>query len=304
MQNIESNHILDSKNPNNLQDSILDSIQSKNIFVNLSMWGSTLNERNIVFSYLFKQKVIKNVITTLDWWVFHYENDVSKFDFLYTNNFGEIFKMYFNEKTIKCAFLWEKSEPCVGKKFDIFNESIVSWMGDDSMKYFGGLQNFLKNKGNVAARNLREKPLEMGNITKSNKFSQELATPFIKILESNPQTQFHIILPTYPRLFWALQGEIFFTTWQENIRFFLRHTRHLRNVRIYGLDDLNFADDIANFKDIQHYSPQMNVLQLRAIATQSHILNTQNIESYFAKMQEKIKNYDVTAFLNAVENMP
>lgn len=267
------------------------------------MWGSTLNERNVVFSYLLQQKVIKNVITTLDWWVFSYENDASKFDFLYTNNIDDLLKMYVNEKNLKCARAWSRSEACVGKKFDIYNESIVAWMDDDSMQYFGGLQNFIKSKGNREAKNLPKKPLEMGNITKSSKSTAMLSAPFIEILKSNSKTQFHIILPTYPRLFWALQGEKFFKSWQQNILHFLNETASLPNVRIYGFDELDYADNIANFKDIQHYSPQLNVLQLHAIATHTHILNLQNIESYFATMQEKIKNYDPTPFLKAAEKL-
>lgn len=264
------------------------------------MAGSTINERNVVLSYLFKEKVIKNVIFSLDWWLFNSQNDTSKFDFLYTENLFDLFKIYFNDKSIICALKWSKTKECVGKKIDIFAESSVSWY-EWSKEYFGGLQHFIKNEfGQKDLKRLLNPHTDSSN---TNKSPQELIAPLIEIFKNNAKTRFHIILPTYHRLFYITQGKEFFAIWQEHILYFLGECEKLANVRIYGLDDLAFADDIANYKDLQHYSPQMNIMQLEAIANSTHILTTKNIQSYFAIMQNGIESLDITPFMQAARTL-
>ncbi|EAJ5682006.1 hypothetical protein BXA13_06775 [Campylobacter lari] len=73
------------------------------------------------------------------------------------------------------------------------------------------------------------------------------------------------------------------------------------NVKIYGFDDLDYADDIANYKDLTHYNIDMNEMQLDAIKNQTNILTPENMDEYFKIMEEKIKNYDLNPLIEQIK---
>ena len=78
-------------------------------------------------------------------------------------------------------------------------------------------------------------------------------------------------------------------------------SQHLPNMKIYGFDDLDYADNIANYKDLTHYNVDMNSMQLDAIANGTHILTAQNIDNYLATMESKIKSYDISPLIEQIK---
>lgn len=46
----------------------------------------------------------------------------------------------------------------------------------------------------------------------------------------------------------------------------------------------------------------MNSMQLNAIRDHTHILNTQNMDKYFNTMEKKIKEFDLTPFVEYIKN--
>ena len=81
--------------------------------------------------------------------------------------------------------------------------------------------------------------------------------------------------------------------WSEGFRWLIEESSKFDNLDIYGFDDMNYADNIANYRDSTHYNTDMNKLQLDSIKNKTHILTPQNIESYLDIMQEKIKSYNI-----------
>lgn len=73
------------------------------------------------------------------------------------------------------------------------------------------------------------------------------------------------------------------------------------NAQIYGFDDLDYADEPLNYQDGVHYKPDLNSMQIKAIAANTHRINAQNIDIYLAKMQEKIAAYDLTPLINDIK---
>ncbi|WP_416860394.1 hypothetical protein [Helicobacter ganmani] len=65
------------------------------------------------------------------------------------------------------------------------------------------------------------------------------------------------------------------------------------NATLYGFDDIDYADKIANYKDLTHYNIDMNSMQLDAIRDNTHRLTSENIEEYLKIMKQKIQEYDV-----------
>ncbi|MWV61862.1 hypothetical protein DCO58_07295 [Helicobacter saguini] len=261
------------------------------------MSGSSFNERAVVLKYLLKEKVINNVIYSLDWFGFSDENVIDSFDFLYIDDSIKNIRIYFNPHFITCALSWNLDFKCVGKKYDIYADSMNFWM-NDYKKYFGSIKNYLQNPENIKEL---KKPKEKINIIESKKIGKKLVDKYVlNIMKNNPQTQFYLLIPTTSRLYYKLKGDVFLKSWQQNIRYVVSECENLQNVRIYGFDDLDYADNIANYKDSRHYNVNMNLMQLKAIANQTHILDSKNIESYLQTMQEKIKNYDISPLITEV----
>ena len=66
-------------------------------------------------------------------------------------------------------------------------------------------------------------------------------------------------------------------------------------------DDLDYADDIRNYKDQAHYNIDMNSMHLDAIKNNTHILTTQNMDRYFELMEQKIRAYDLEPLIQIIK---
>lgn len=99
-----------------------------------------------------------------------------------------------------------------------------------------------------------------------------------------------------------MRGREYFSMWAAVIREFVLECEKFSNVRIYGFDLLSFADNIANYKDVVHHNSQINSIYIQSIAKGEHILDAANIDTYLAKMQEKIQNYDTREIFNIIES--
>lgn len=82
---------------------------------------------------------------------------------------------------------------------------------------------------------------------------------------------------------------------------FVKESAKYPNVKIYGFDDTSYPDIFTNFRDCVHYNVDMNSMQLDAIANRTHILTPQNIDTYLATMESKIKNYDIAPLIAEIK---
>lgn len=274
-------------------------LDSKNLWVNLSMHGASFNERAVVLDFLLRTKTIKNIIYSLDWFGFTDENEVDSFNFLYKDDSINNIRIYFNTHFITCAIEWSKDSKCVGKQIDIYKQSFGYW-ANNYAKYFGSVQNYLKNSENIKEFSKKETKI---NLIESRKLGQRLSKVYIlDYVKKYPNTKFYFLIPPVSRLYFVIKGNDFFKAWSDNIRDFVVACKELENVKIYGFDTLSYPDNIANYKDSRHYNADMNLLQLKAIANNTNIIDSKNIESYLKEMEIKIKNYDISPFLNVIKD--
>lgn len=293
-------------------------------WINLSLAGSDFSERKILLDYALKRKNIKQVIFSIDNFVLingDKENSTSwRVDSrLYAEGlFLEKFKRYLNKKFIKCALRWSKKAECVGNKNDL--ETIAQ---DNNCrankKYFGGMANWNEWQKEQAVRlyseyvknDFRPKSEE----TKRLNFDEQkiyLQESILRIIKENPQIEFYLIFPPHTRFYYALfpfseahhkgrKGKEIFAEVRQILPYFTQEVENLKNAKIYGFDNLDYADNIANYIDHEHYYLDMNSMQLDAIANGTHILTAQNIDKYLATMESKIKNYDITPLIKQIQ---
>ena len=81
---------------------------------------------------------------------------------------------------------------------------------------------------------------------------------------------------------WKQSDPNAFQIYIETLRMVVNETSKYSNVFIYGFDDQSFLDDLANYKDTSHYSPEYNSRILTWIKNGEHLLNTENLENYIS----------------------
>ena len=286
-------------------------------WINISNGSFALNERAVILRYIFKHSKPKHFIFSLD--ITHlvvcHTNGTANFAFLYDDSEINDLKIYLNKKIISCALKFSTSEECVGKKV-LTNLISWTWGIDPDYKWkirFGGIKQWLKypyefgtNAGGdldirdtarmAAAIKYNPKSFE-GSIRAHQKYVDENLLTFAR---QNPSVKFSIVIPTYSRLYYRLNDEVFPKA-RVILKWLINEVANLENVKIYGFDDLTYADKISNYKDLTHYNVDMNSMQLDAIASGTHILTPQNIDEYLATMEAKIKAYDLTPLINEIK---
>lgn len=278
-------------------------------WVNLSLWGSAYNERAVILEYLFGYKKPQKIIYSLESFTITSIKDSSRFDYLYDGNPLDDFKVYLNDRFILCALAWSEKKKCVGKKE---LEELLKWSNHEDLKIlFGGFENWLKygKKETIAMlKNIKDTPF----VVKKDNFDLEkqrnyIQTYVLDFVAENPQTQFYFIVPTYSRLSYRIGSDNFdnkvFYNRALNLKWFVQELEKYPNTKIFGFDTLDYADDIANYKDFTHYNVDMNSLHLDSIKQGKHILDSNNIDSYLKAMEDKIKNYDLKPFIEKAKTI-
>ncbi|TEY03450.1 hypothetical protein [Campylobacter sp. US33a] len=279
-------------------------------WMNLSLGGSTFALRSVILEYLFKHKNIKNIIYSVD---IRALNDFKmpedkNFIALYNDNTLNLFKIYLSNRFVICALTFSKKEKCIGKN-DL--DTLTNW-GIQDQKYFGGFEKW--SKGWLESKNFKNEILKAQNfkpnlnidISDFKNYTEKYLLNFIK---KHQNTQFHLIVPSYSRLNYRRlsYGEYYnkdsklFSKYYAIVSWLIKETSKYPNVKIYGFDDLDYADDIRNYKDPAHYNTDMNSMQLDAIKNGMHILTPQNMDEYFKIMEEKIRNYNLTPFVEFIK---
>ncbi|WP_278347771.1 hypothetical protein [Helicobacter pullorum] len=277
-------------------------------WVNLSLINSSYDERAVVLEYLFGYKKPQKIIYSLESFTIASIKDSSRFDYLYDENPLDDFKVYLNDKFILCALAWRESKDCTGRDL----EELLKWSNHEDLKIlFGGFEKWLKygKKETIAMlKNIKDTPF----VVKKDNFDLEKQRSYIQtyvldFVAENPQTQFYFIVPTYSRLSYRIgsgdfDNKVFYNR-ALNLKWFVQELEKYPNAKIYGFDTLDYADDIANYRDFTHYNVDMNSLHLDSIRGEKHILDSNNIDSYLKVMEDKIKNYDLKPFIEKAKTI-
>ena len=286
-------------------------------WLNLAVSSSRFYEREDLIKYTLQHKQIKQIIYALEnYFLVNGESRVNErtgFNPLNLNRSSfENFKILLNAQFVECALLWSKQKKCVGG--DLKNTYVTPY----EKNKFG----FTNWRNDEKEEFVRELELYENDNYQAIEFHSAEIQEYIKehillYVEQNPQINFHFILPTQSRFFWKIpyfwndgknfmtnakrSPEQYYADWKVMIKWFIQESAKYPNVKIYGFDDLDYADSLDNYTDARHYNVDMNSMQLDAIANGTHILTPQNIDTYLATMESKIKNYDITPLIAEIK---
>lgn len=269
-------------------------------WVNISAPSSTFDERGVILDYLFRVKNPKSIIYSLD--PFENAKYKNEFRFLYDENYLDDLKVYVNKRFILCAMLWQTSVNCVGKE-DLFK--LTRWGLDiDFRNMFGGVENWLTYNRQEAIKyfkNIKIEPFEPKDKIHDFTKLQNLANnSLIKYIKQNPQTKFHLIIPTYSKFHYRVDSKDAFIKNREFYKWLIVEISKYPNAYVYGFDDLDYADNIESYRDSEHYDMDLNSMHLDSIRDKTNILTPSNMETYFQIMERKIKNYNADKILDFV----
>lgn len=284
-------------------------------FMNLSLSSSDYFERALILEFAFRHKNFKKIIYSLDTDKFLEQRKgdpnyaLNEFDFLYDKNQLNDIKVYLND-----TFLRKIAIPkCRTSDFDRPN----AWFKIKTHSVrFGGFNNWIKNKDDWqiedAFKDIKNAILDLKNakfqslenlddeIVKSKKYVDEYVLKFVL---QNQQTEFLLVLPPYSRIHNSIEFHTKkrdFLVTKEILRYLVQKSVEFKNLKIYAWGDTNYPDNIANYKDLKHYSHKFNSLMLLYLKDGVGLLTPQNFDEYYKKFEHKVQEFDLMHYYKQI----
>ena len=109
--------------------------------------------------------------------------------------------------------------------------------------------------------------------------------------------------PPYSRIQNALNAQYdrpVFERVKESIKYLVAASGEFKNLKVFGWGDMDFPDDIANYKDLLHYSHIINSLILQNIQKDIGLITQGNIDNYLTNFEERSKKFDLLSIDNSI----
>lgn len=278
-------------------------------FVNLSLSAGDFFERGLVLRRLLERRPVRQVVYSLD---FIYLNQrkgywyypLPSYDYLYdANPFNDI-RAYLNGHFLGCLLRWSHEPDCIGRKTDLDRPN--AWMEEpEEAKRFGGLEAWCQARDNGQIRDVYAKLTEATHAIRAGTVEtpdpaqvaraiEYLENNLIKWVRKYPKTQFQLVFPPYSRAKLAIWYQYQLgdaETHAAVIRYLAGLSGRLPNLHVYGYEDQDFLDDIAHYKDMDHFDPGINSLITRSIERGEHRITPTNVERYIAEARRRGRAY-------------
>lgn len=290
-------------------------------FANISMSGSNYYERKFPLDYALN-KGAKRVIYSLDSYYTDQPTEnktypAATFDYLYSDNPYKL-KLYLQSNIISCAVQWSDQAKCVGHKktTDMPNQWISSKRHNAR---FGGLEKWFDARNDNQIKQAFSEIRSTANKIKNGGFTsapQENLEPEVNkavnyiennvlaFVRANPNTHFDLVFPPYFRAIYAgwhqLQSKEA-RAHEAVIYYVAKEASKLNNVTVYGYEDQDFLDDIANYKDLRHYTIWVNEMIMKGIADGRNIITPHNVDQYIQTARNKGLEFDLVALGEEVD---
>ena len=279
-------------------------------FMNLSFPNADYYERDLVLDYLLRHRKIKKILYSLDPDKFFFQRKGLKsyplkhFVYLYDKNPFNDIKAYLNDKMLKKVFSFGFS--C--KVSDIDRPS--AWMRNEKyMARFNGFENWLKDRDDKEIVKIHiEDIIDAGKFMLSGeeedlsevdelikKSVQYIDDYFLSNVKKYPDIEFIAFIPPHSRLKDSMIVNSFhakFLTVKEAYRHIVTASMFHKNLKIYGWGNLEYQNDIKNYRDLVHYGPDMNTMMLQYIHDDFGRLTLDNFDEYYEQYEENARAFD------------
>lgn len=142
--------------------------------------------------------------------------------------------------------------------------------------------------------------VETENIDARMKNNLDSTLTFLDI-KNHPDTEYIFVLPPYSALYWFHTGlNRYYNNYKDFIRTFIRETGKYNNTKVLCFYDLDEITDLNNYSDLTHFNPAMSDKIVENMFTTEYILNTDNVEQRFNKLDSLVNIF----FLENKEWLP
>lgn len=258
--------------------------------IKLSIAGGKSLEFKQILDIAFSNHKIETVLFGLDVYSFFNVKEANNDfpDYLYDNNFFNDYKYLLSLDTLKRSFKVIFSKNNNTNKIEDNYNHMFEWQNNYQKNF--NLENVINNWKN---RNT------MFNHKKDSWNLQQLESNFdnnlYKIIVENKNTKFIIFFPPYSILTYK--------DWQEkeSLDTILRFKEYIYNKLIslenVYLHDFQIAKDVthnlANYKDITHYSQNINFWIIEQIGNGNFLLNSENKNKIEMDFRQQINQYEI-----------
>ena len=126
------------------------------------------------------------------------------------------------------------------------------------------------------------------------RFQENIDKNIISIIQENPNIKFYYFLTPYSILFWddlIRKGEMEKHLVEEQM--IIKSLLDYDNVHLFSFsDNFDLTTNLNNYKDIAHYSGDINSYMLKEMHSEKHRLTRYNYKSYLSKIKKFYSNYD------------
>lgn len=268
-------------------------------WANLSFSGARSFEKFKIINYAQKHIDLKNVIISIDE---HFKPNTFEKNFypqLYDDNILAKFNIYLTDKALLCMIYPSKCE-----YIETDTDSPTAWKDiEDHIRRFGGFGNWLRFYDDDSQ--IQDAVYTLLSVSTCD----DTANYFVKTVDDemmplfkNHNTQFHLIIPPYSALYWAHHFDNIDCK-MAPYRYLIEKSAAYDNIHIYWLYDEDFVFDIANYKDLTHYHPKINSIELDYIKQKSHIITPKNYKQKLQNFKRKLKNFDLQYYMNQIRKI-
>ena len=290
-------------------------------FMNLSIAGSSFYEREMILNYIFnvKKKNIKQIIYSLDSDKYlrllkeTATTNPRQMQYLYDENKFNDYLVYFE----KYLFMAALRNVASCQKSDIYRPT--AWYKEKSFEIrFGGFENWVKNKDDGQIKSSFQaiktaiSQIKNGKIQSLANLNEQIVNSkkyideyLLKFVANEPDTEFLIVVPPYSRIHNYIEIRTKpndFLTTKEVLRYLVQKSSEFKNLKIYAWGDTGYPDDIANYKDLTHYSHKFNSLMLSYIRDDIGLLTPENFEKYYAEFEQKSLEFDIMPYYEKIKD--
>lgn len=297
-------------------------------FINVSASAADFYERHIMLSSALSSHPVKSVIYSFDR-VYLNQNKgfpnppvvegfpvypTESFDFLYDANRLNDFSVYFQPSWLSCTLKWSAHNRCLGEADRLDRPN--AWAEQPFQRdKFGGLENWAKFKHDPQVSSDIDRIHQTAQLQRTDtpsKAQQNAAflraksyvdDYFLSLVRDYPKTQFYAVFPPYSRARFAILHRatpIDAHAHYRTLRYLVEATKQHKNLHVFAYEDHDFLDDIANYKDLEHFHQRFNTLIHQDIAAH-HTLTPERLDVYLHTATTKAKQYDLSTLSNKIK---
>ncbi|MDO6487707.1 hypothetical protein Q4503_08350 [Colwellia sp. 6_MG-2023] len=288
-------------------------------FVNLSLPGGLLKEREIILKYLLAEHDMKTIIISLDGATDLQRNKgvpLDAWSYLYNDSYLDDLTLYTNSKYlpyVSChSFFNNKVSAvvlgeCPEEKTRKSIGELTEWQSLKSHNSrFGGIDKWERYKNNaqvkvsidsiIEAELILDKKLNrMTNVDGLYDYEQ-FSRYILPLVRNHPNTKFILFFPAYSLAKYAIDYQTNrdeFDDYKAFVKKVALNSDNYENIDLYWFNDHDFVEDISNYKDLTHYSAEFNSIFLNDFMIKKSIMNAHNYNTQLLLLEKKAKEFDL-----------